>query len=777
MFIGFVLGVVGGVLWVYQLDDLPGLLWAVLALIVGLWLIRRYTSSFIHHVIVGIIIGTILASLFGFLRPTLPKNFWGNSIWVEGEVASFVETRTSTRPSLRFDIQVARISLDGEVWQASESARLRLSCYQCDPAPRPGEVWRWPVKVQPIHAMFNPAGLDYEAWAYQNGLDGRGYVVKPERAQRLSQGWNLHTTRQDFAQRLQVLWQDSPYRAFYQALLYGEKSALTQQDWQILRQTATIHLMAISGLHLALIAWMSYGLGRLIWRLPLALFRQWPEVWVGGAVACVMVTWYAMMAGWTIPTQRAWIMVMVGLMFIVIRRKFQPWSALAIAALLILSFAPSSVLSPGFWLSFLAVALIFIMMSFATMKRLPAWQQAVLIQVGLSIGLLPNLWFFYQEWPIYGVLANLIAVPFVSFIALPLVILQAVAGWLVPDVAVWLVTLSDGLWHGFWWGMEYIASWPHAVIAMPPISGYQVLGFYLALFAFVAFNQAWLKALSLIVMGVLLWPWSFGEPIAPNHFRLTVLDVGQGQTLVFETRHHVLVYDAGPAWGTQTDAAHLAILPYLQSRAHKQLDMLMISHADQDHAGGAATLVENSVIKQKLTGQVARLGLDGFSACEAGQSWHWDGVKFEVLHPGAWPWPVQQHNDYSCVLRVSAGEHAVMVSGDLSATLERRLVQAYSAEALRSDILIAGHHGSQHSSDVVWLQALQPGLVIFSSGYANRFGFPKPSVIQRVEAQGADWLNTACEGAIQLEVAATGWRVLSRLRRDQGRWYHHQCAP
>jgi competence protein ComEC len=777
MFIGFVIGLIGGVVGVYQLPFLLPWFSFVFAGLLALGCLWRCFNKRAAHAMAGFIIGAILATLFGFLRPSLEPLIPGQVVWIEAEVVSLVEQRVSARSLLRFDVELSRVSTDQQHWQSLSARRIRLSCYDCAQVPQSGERWRWPVKLQPIHAMMNPVGLDYEAWAYQAGLAGRGYVSDPALAQRVATGWNIHLMRQQVAQTLAPLWQDSPFRGIYQALLYGDKSAISQLQWEVLRQTATIHLMAISGLHLALIAAMSYVIGRVVWRAALVLpfVASWPQVWVGAMFAALAVTGYAMLAGWTVPTQRAWIMVMVGLAFIALRRKFQPWPTLALAAALVLIYSPSAVLSAGFWLSFLAVALIFSVLAQPWLKSRRVWQQTLVVQLVLSLALLPSLWFFYQQLPLYGVLANVFAVPFVSFLALPLVFLQALFQYFVPDIALYLAKLSDVLWHGFWWALTQIGAWPYAVVTLPPIAGQWVLLAYAALFALLGFQQAWLKWLSLLVLAVaLVWPLSLSPSLGLRAFRVTLLDVGQGQALVVETRHHVLVYDAGPRWGNSADAAQFALVPYLQAGGYEQVDALIISHADNDHAGGAESVLAAFAVNTKLSGQVERLGLKGFEACESGMSWQWDGVRFDVLHPDQQP--VGSHNDASCVLRVSVGSQALMVSGDLSRTYEKRLVARYPQEALRSQILIAGHHGSEHSTDEVFLRALQPELVLFSSGYANRFGFPKPAVIARVEQQGAAWFNTACDGAIQIDVQAQSWHLVTRARPAQARWYHHQCT-
>ncbi len=778
MFIWFSLGFVGSIVGLYQLSEWPSSLWLIPVL--HGWFVAHYAQlNRIGHFSAGVIIGWIVLSLAVFFNPPLPEKIFAQPIWIEAEIVGLVENRTATSDVIamqRFEVKLQRVySADQQTYQAWwPQPRIRLSCYRCDWQPEAGDVWRMAVRLKPLHGSINPGGFDYEAWTHQQGLKAQGYIVQLEQAQRLEQRFSLSMLRESLAKRWQALWQDSEFVGLYKALLYADKQEITPEHWEVLRKTGTIHLMAISGLHLVLVALIGFAFGRVVWLLPVKRFETWPMQWFGAAGALVFASGYAMLAGFSIPTQRAWLMVLVGVVFLLLRRKFQPWPVLMLAAFVVVAWQPASVLAQGFWLSFLAVGLIFLWLSQPWAQRLSAWQQMLAIQLVLSIGLIPALWWFYQQIPLYSVVANLIAVPFVSFIGLPLLLFTAILHLFSPSLAAWIMPMMDGLWLGLWTFLVWVASWPQAYWSLYPLAFWQVVLLYIALFSAVLLKGLALRlaALTLLVL-ILFWPNTPQRP-APSELWLSVLDVGQGQALVLETAQHVLVYDAGPKWGAKFDAAQIAITPYLRSRGIKHIDMLMISHADQDHAGGAVSLMNDWSIKQALTGQPQRLNLAKFIACEANQAWWWDGVKFEVLAPGLFK--VNDHNDHSCVLRVSIGEQALMISGDLSARHEKQLIQHYPPERLRAQLVIAGHHGSKHSTHQAWLQTLQAELVLFSAGYENRFGFPQSQVIERVEQQGARWLNTACDGAIQIKMTALDWQQMALARQQQRRWFHHQCS-
>lgn len=787
MFIAFALGFVGVIFMLFQAASWPSMGY-LLPIILVMLLAYRFQKHRLLHFASGIIIGWIILSVFVFFSPNIPEEQTYQTLWAEGRVVSLVEERPWQKGQVamtRMEFKIERLQSHPELNQSDYhqtwlglKPKIRLSCYRCDWQPRVDEVWFLPIRIKLIHGSMNPAGFDYEAWTYQQGLSATGYV-RTQEAQPilLERVYSYQRLREAFAQALTPFLDASLFKGIYQALLYADRQAISADEWEVMRATGTIHLMAISGLHMALVALMGYGLGAWVWRLPFKRFEQYPVQWFGAVLAVVLVTLYGFLAGFTIPTQRAWIMVMVGVLFVVIRRKFQPWAVLLLAAFLVVLWHPPSVLAQGFWLSFLAVALIFAWLKTPWSANRPAWQQAIMIQLVLSLGLIPALWWFHQQVPVYSVLANLIAVPFVSFIGLPLLFISALLSLIFPSIAPQLAWVNDQVWYWPWWFLERLASLPASEMTLIPIALWLVVLMYLLVFWAFFSDQTWQKVLAVLVLLVLLvWPRHY-ESIPEGHFRLTLLDVGQGQALVIETADHLMVYDTGPRFGSRMDGSLMAITPYLKSRGVKAIDLLMVSHADNDHAGGARRLIDDWPIHAKLSGEPERLesvyGVNGFDVCDANQAWSWDGVVFNVLSPGAFA--VSESNDYSCVLLVTSGRQSLMITGDLNGRFERRLVEYYGVEALRAQVLVAGHHGSRHSTYADFLSAVNPQKVLFTAGYRNRFNFPHPDVLGRVERQGVDWLNTACQGAIQLDFSPADWYLVQTSRQQKKRWFHHQC--
>lgn len=773
MFIWFSIGFIAAIFALYQLANLPDQAWllpgASLVILAFYFAFRR-----IGHFLMGAIIGWLVLLCWLFFSAELSDNFIDQPVWVEGKIVSIVEQRSMQNGGLnlqRFEFQLDRISNNSyhQAWWGAKP-KIRLSCYRCELAFDSNQSWKLHVKLKPIHGSMNPGAFDYEAWVHYQGLAASGYLVDQAQAQKLHQGWGLRTA---FAQRLEPLLAQSDFQGLFSALLYADRQYIDDHQWQVLRKTGTIHLMAISGLHLAMVAWFGWLLGALIWRLPIKRFQFWPVQWFSAIFAVLSVTFYGVLAGFSIPTQRAWIMVMVVIGFLLIRRKTQVWPMLLLAGFLVVLWHPPSVLSQGFWLSFLAVALIFSWLQTPFSKGLKAWQNVMAIQLVLSLGLMPILWWFYQQVPVYSVIANLIAVPFVSFFGLPSLFILALLQLMAPSLAPVFLSVLDPIWAWLWWLLEWIAEWPGGYWSFAPQSLWQVVLLYAVAFSVRYLKPVWLKGVAIVLVCLVWFVPSFDSGLPSGEARISVLDVAQGQAIVIETASRVLVYDTGPSFGERFNGATIAISPYLRKQGWQKIDLLMVSHADQDHAGGTERLIQDWHVDRAVTGQVERLQLPGFESCHTMSNWQWDGVRFEVfstldLEP-------KKHNDFSCVLRVSVGNQAFLVSGDLSAEYEQKLLNRQSQRHLQSAVLVAGHHGSRDSSSPRWLEAVAPDLVLFSAGMNNRFGFPHQQVLSRLEQRQVEHLNTACEGAIQIRLNNQAWWLENRQRRSAKRWFHQFC--
>jgi competence protein ComEC len=383
-----------------------------------------------------------------------------------------------------------------------------------------------------------------------------------------------------------------------------------------------------------------------------------------------------------------------------------------------------------------------------------------------TVALSPLLLFFFQQVSVCAPLANLIAVPVISVLAVPLSLLAVIIMFISPALAVKLFFLVDTVLQGLWWLLSWLADMPLSVIThTQPSIGALLLAIpaILILLAPAGIPARWLGL-------VMLLPMVFTEPDQPEEgaVRMTLLDVGQGLSAVVQTAHHWLVFDTGAKFSKQNDMGQTVLLPFLHAQSVKQIDSLIISHGDNDHIGGAESLLHDMKIEQVLTSVPRQLSDYAPLRCVAGQSWIWDEVKFTVLAPP--PQGFVAGNDNSCVLKIQSRHGALLLTGDIEAAAESWLVETY-AEELKAKVLIAPHHGSNTSSTLAFLRTVQPDTVLIPAGYRNQFGFPHQAVVQRYQAIKAKWLNAADSGAIDIQAKENAW-IVSTQRNTAGKYWN-----
>jgi len=780
----------------------------------------------------GFLIGVALVVWQAQLLPQIEPSRFAAKQWATGQVDSLPKIERHERfTKLSFTFRLE--SLHGEVGNELEQIfsyrhpKVSVSWYLSETAftnlkqvPRLGEKWRFFGRLKQNHGSMNPFSRDYEAWLYQKGISAKlnvsgdrkielftGEEVRnASRVERVSL-FSAENLRQVVAQFFHLQLKESQNYAIYRALILGDKSQIQPEQWQLFQHTGTIHLMAISGLHMSIMAAIGFLLAKILWWL--LVYRQ---MRVGLPVFSALISLafasiYLLVSGGDIPTQRAWIMVATFIVFPTLKRKFQPFSAVAMAAFLIILWDFKAVLSSGFWLSFTAVLLIF--STLEVIRGANKWLVFLVVQWVLSLGLIPLVIWHYGEIPVYSIAANLIAVPFMTFIGLPLLLIVLLISLFSTTLAEQLIFLLDQSWRYLWHYLVWIAELPVSSLMIRIESVGWLAVFYTGLYLIFkvakqsSFNSVWRLVLLTFVFTTLflLIMKAIGQPSVPDvgEAKITVLDVGQGQSILIETANHTLVYDAGAKWGRKTDAAKVALLPYLRAQQIKQIDDLMISHSDIDHAGGTLSILETVSVKRQFSGQPDKVNqmligeidnkstrtlqtFPDFKQCIVGQQWVYDEVVFEVISPE------QQDgldknlsdNDLSCVLKVSNSRAQIMIMGDVGQSKERQILanSNLSLSHFKSELLIAGHHGSRYSTSNSWLQAVQPKMVIFSSGYGNRFNFPNTDVLQRIKQVNADidWWNTACSGAVIFYLDESGIKMVNESRKSQRKWYHHRCS-
>lgn len=728
----------------------------------------RTVAATVFFVAAGLMWARLNADMY--LERRLPERLAGVDLVVDGTITGIPEQHDHIQ---RFMFDVERISLPGgaSLEMREPPSRLRLSWYYAAPVSA-GERWRLRVRLKPPHGFMNPGGFDFESWLYRQGVHATGYVRADEGNLRLPSAapWRIDRWREHIARAIAAL-HDLQHPGMLQALAVGERSGIARADWDVLIRTGTIHLMAISGLHIGLAAGFGYTLVRFLYArlLPPWCLLRLPAQSAATAGALLLATAYALLAGFTVPTQRALIMLGVVSAAFLLRRCTRPVDLLATALVFVLLFDPACVLSPGFWFSFLAVAAIFY--GAARFSDRSLWFRAVWIQLLLSAAMMPlSLWLF-QQGSLVSPLVNVLLVPYVSFLVVPPVLAGMVLLHFAEALAGLLFTLADFLLTAAWPFVEALSTLRYAVLVRPDPGLGAVLLATAGAVLLVAGRNHRQRVLAL----VLLLPAAFWRPdtLPDGGFRVTVLDVGQGLAVVVQTRNHVYLYDTGARFSDRLDSGSAVIVPYLRRQGIDALDRLIISHGDNDHIGGARSVLR-AYPQTPVTGsETGRLVHDPVS-CTSGGAWRRDGVEFRFLYPDAAARADSEGNNLSCVLRVSGQGGSLLLTGDIEASVERALLQRFTTE-LDADIIVVPHHGSGTSSTAEFIRAVSPSIAIVAAGYRNRYGFPLPAVSARYRDSGAQLYDTARSGAVSIDVTTSGGvGPVDEYRRSAARYWHHQ---
>jgi len=692
-----------------------------------------------------------------------PENLAGKDLELTGRIAGLPGDSGGAR---RFLLQVEGATAAGE--EISLDGIVRLRWYRDAPTLSAGERWRLTARLKPPHGFANPGGFDYERWLFQQGIVATGYVRGRNENLLLDPGAGLYLIdrwRQRLRDRIEEILGGSAGEALVQALVLGDRSGLAPAQWDVLTRTGTNHLIAISGLHVGIVAGFLFFLSRWAWsrsaRLSLLVAAPRAAAVAGlmGAIA------YSALAGFAVSTQRALIMLAVLLGAVLFSRTIRPASAVVLALSGVLIADPLAVLAYGFWLSFGAV----VALLYALGRRLGAgglWSRWGRAQWAVALGLLPLLLLLFGHASLIAPAVNLVAVPLFSLVLLPGVLAASLLG-LLPGIEQPLVVSARLLEWGF--GLLEAASrsaWAETAVSWRPA------WVWIAAFAAVILLLAprglpgrWLGLVLLLALPLV-------RPAGPDRGEawFALLDVGQGLAAVVRTARRTLVYDAGPRFPSGFNTGDAVVLPFLGQEGIRRIDTLVISHADRDHAGGFAGLNGRIPVERILSGEAREIPGGAALPCLAGTRWSWDGVEFEVLHPFD---SGLEGNDSSCVVRVSTGGGSVLLTGDISRGVEADLV-AEQPERLRSTILVAAHHGSNSSTGNEFLEAVAPRYVLYASGFANRFGFPAEAVRARVAAFGAEQINTARTGTIVFRLYADAVAAPWIYRREEGRLWTHR---
>lgn len=705
------------------------------------------------------------------LADALPEQWQSRDIEVRG-VISGLPQKVDDGWRFEFDIEHASAPVPARVqlsWYARGDDRADVGA---DPLLlRPGERWQLLVRLKRPHGFSNPHGFDFEAWLLMRKLRASGYVRASPDNMRLAERvpgpmLTVHRWRDAVRARFGEMLGDRPYAGVLIALAVGDQRAIPGAQWEVFRRTGVAHLVSISGLHISLVSLIFGGFTAWLWRRSPGLLLRLPVRRAAVVAGLSAAVGYAALAGLGLPTQRALLMLTVIALALLTGREALGSRSLLIALAAVLAFDPWSVLSAGFWLSFGAVAVIVLVIS-GRRPALHPLSAAVLIQLAISLFTLPILVALFGGYPLVSPLANAIAIPLVSFAITPLVLLAIMLPWrplldLAHLLCEWMMCVLE------WLAAHPLALWDQAV---PPVWSV-VAALTGAIWVLLPRGTPGRALAPLAILPMLLWAPS--RP-APGEFRATLLDVGHGLAVHVATNSHDLIYDTGPRYGRYSDAGERVLVPYLRAFGIARLDRLVITHDDIDHTGGARSLlaaVPTSALMANLGADhpLHRAGAGSVLGCRAGESWMWDGVRFDVLHPDADEPATTRDNDMSCVLRIAAAGGALLLTGDIESGTERRLLSR-DPSALASDAVVVPHHGSRSSSTAAFVRATGARDALFPVGNLNPFRHPHAMVENRWRDAGARIWRTDHDGAVRIESHGDGLRITAQRARVQRYWH------
>ena len=788
-----------GVLACQWLPEIPSLPWGLLFL---LFSVMTVGGAYRAHAAPGaasraltllVLLGALLSGVSylcwrsaSLLADELPEAAMGRNLRITGVVESLPD-RTARGQRFLFRVEQAdrRFHIPEliqlSVWQKDEAGTADTTSdvnreLAIDPlllGVRAGERWAFTVRLKRPHGLANPHGYDVEARLFEMGVRATGYVRAGERLADfvITPSTLIARWREQIRDRFERVLpaEEYPNAGILTALAIGDQKAIPSPMWQVFAKTGTTHLMSISGLHVTLFSGLVAVLVSWLWRRQPRWASRFPAQRAGVFCGWFAAAFYTLIAGAGIPALRTLFMLSVGAVALLTGRRVSPFRILLLAVVVVLLLDPWAGMSPGFWLSFVAVGLLLWAAlaehggereQASLLQRLRLWLRGFgRTQWAVTIGTLPFLLIFFSQFSLISPLTNAVAIPWVSGVVTPLTILALVIPW---DP---LLLLADALLSPLMKLLTWSAALPVAIWHAPAPSA---LVFVLALLG----ALWWLmpaglpgRWMAIFLCLPLVLPRT--EFIPAGQARVDVLDVGQGLAVVVRTRHHALLYDTGPYYSSTADAGVRVIVPYLRAIGLDRLDGLIVTHRDTDHSGGAVSVLESMPVGWLADAPDTRFA-DLFpavhaKACVAGTDWTWDGVRFEFLHPQAKIRSKEQaSNHQSCVLRISAGGKSILLTSDIETPDEEALLAAGLGH---SDVMLVPHHGSGTSSSAAFLDVVQPEVAIIPVGYRNRYRHPKPSVLAEYEARKIKVVRSDADGMVQIDLPSMAISAYRQVRR------------
>ena len=718
--------------------------------------------------LLGLLWGSCTASLWLFTTPALlssPKiadiKGYICSLPVQNNSASFYNS-DEDQISIRLTFDFCLSQMGDKTLSFYHANKVRLSVYQVSNEQinqmKAGSFWQLSAKLKPIHGRMNPGGFDYEKWLVSEGFIGTGYVKSSVLTpSAISVNAFYHSVRQTILDKLNRVIPDTDSKGMALALAIGERSSISAEQWQTIKDSGTSHLLAISGLHIGIAALWSYYLCLIIFSRLTFISQKIPAQKIAEVASLIGGLSIALLSGFGYPAQRALMMLVVFLYSRWSARHLSLANVLALSVMIIAFIQPFAVLTVSFWLSILAVAIIVLLLSYKQNfshgnVKLIEWLR---INWFLFVGLMPITWAVFDSISVVGFITNLILIPLTSFLTTPLVYLGLLALVINNTLASWVFYLVDYV-LAFTLQIQSLLS---EVNRFASVSSLPIALFVLLLLAtIIILMPAKMPGKPLLVPVILIAILSINQPKTSERFKMVVFDIGQGLAIHISVGDKQLLYDTG--YGNKTfSMAESSLLPYFKRLSISRLDRMIISHADADHAGGMNSILEKLTVDKLLVGEKTILeGAD----CHTEESWRWKNVQFSFL--AHLPNRFYKGNSASCVLQVDVGDNKILLTGDIEKNSEKALLINGLGHF---DIIVAPHHGSLTSSTIEFVTETSPNIAIFSTGYANRWQFPKSEVVQRYSDIGADIQITHKQGAIIVTESDDGALKLTTERANR----------
>ncbi len=762
-------------------------------------------------ILASFLAGLLWGCLYGYqiIAAQLPVYAEQQALWVEGQVLGLPEQSwLRGEPVQRFDLELSVPACfdDSPEDCVAGLQKLRLKWYG-QSSIKPGQHWRLLVKLRRPHGLANPGGFDYHSWLIGQRIGAVGYVrehslntlLEPSRFSLDWVRWQLadyllkfQTSNQQEEKVYPVQGALLKHPELLAALALGDKRGISREQWQLFADTGTSHLMVISGLHIGLVCSLVFFLSRYVCLLASVILpvgavteRMAYLLTFGGAVV------YALLAGFSLPTQRALLMLLVFFLALYCHRQISPAQGLVTALLVCLIWDPLAPAGLSFWLSFVAVACILYGVTGRRQRGQPLWGM-VLSQYLVFLGLMPVVGILLGKVTLLAPLANILLLPVFGLLLVPLNLLALILAPMTEPLALIIWQFLDALLSYCLVYLQTLSAYaysPQGQWALQDIPGQPLVVQVLALLAVLIILLP--RGVPLRWMGLLMLLPLFihkQQTLNRGDLAFTVLDVGQGLSVVVETLQHQLVYDVGAKFSPEFDMADTVLLPYLRHRGINQLNKVVLSHNDNDHAGSWAVLRakmdvdrlyygESSTLEEfpySSTGKVAISQHSTAHSCHQNQSWQWDGVNFDFMSTDLQS--LAEGNNASCVLRVTAGDAVFLLPGDIDQQVERQLLNTYGTQTLQASVLVAPHHGSQTSSSWAFVKAVSAEHVVFSSGYQNQFAHPRTEVLTRYKLLGSQTYTTSKTGAVSFMVLDGNLQRPKQYRLQHRRYWFDDLA-